>query len=169
MKHPLLPDYSFDNIYQITPLFLKENGIRALLCDIDNTLLPYEDAIPSDRLLNWIQSMLEASVQVGFLSNNNAERVGTFNRDLSLFAYPDAKKPSVRGIKAFMESSGIDRQSIAVVGDQLFTDVLMANRADVGLALLVPPIRDKKTPFFRAKRLLEKPFLHSFKKRKRKK
>lgn len=169
MKHPLLPDYSFDNIYQISPFFLKENGIRALLCDIDNTLLPYEEAVPSDGLLNWIHSMLEASVQVGFLSNNDAGRVGIFNRDLSLFAYPDAKKPSTRGIKAFIESSGIDRQSIAVVGDQLFTDILMANRAGVGMSLLVPPIRDKKTPFFRLKRLLEKPFLHSFEKKKKQK
>lgn len=159
-----MPDYSFDNVYQITPCFLKENGIRALLCDIDNTLAPYEESDPNDDLIKWIHSLQAASIQIGLLSNNGTDRVDKFNRNLSLFAVADAKKPSTKGIQKFICSSGIERQHIAVVGDQLFTDILMANRAGVGLALIVPPIRDKKTLFFRFKRRLEKPILRSFKK-----
>ena len=77
---------------------LAASGIRALLCDIDNTLASYEEAEPSESVLAWIASLQKAGITVGLISNNSPERVERFNRNLELFAVPDACKPSVRGL-----------------------------------------------------------------------
>ncbi|MBQ4290412.1 MAG: HAD-IIIA family hydrolase [Clostridia bacterium] len=144
---------------------LAASGIRALLCDIDNTLVPYEEEEPNEAVLAWLQSLAEEGISVGLISNNAPERVERFNRDLGLFAVPDARKPSVKGLKAFLKETGTDSDSAAVLGDQIFTDVCMAHRCGVP-ALLVPPIRDKKTVLFRIKRALERPFLARYLKQK---
>ena len=140
---------------------LAASGIRALLCDIDNTLASYEEAEPSESVLAWIASLQKAGITVGLISNNSPERVERFNRNLELFAVPDACKPSVRGLKQFLKETGTGKESAAVLGDQIFTDVCMAHLCGVP-ALLVPPIRDKKTLLFRIKRALERPFLERY-------
>jgi len=156
-----IPDYYFDDVYVITPEFLEKLNITALICDIDNTLEPYEEPVPTPRLLGWINELRDAGVQFAFVSNNHAERVELFNRELGFFAIPDSGKPSSKPIKKAMDAIGVKPENAAMLGDQVFTDVLAGKNAGLR-TILVKPIRDKKTLFFRFKRWLEKPVLRAY-------
>ena len=154
----------FDKFDDITPEFLKSIGICALVIDIDNTLAPYEQAEPDQRIIDWFSSLSAAGISASLISNNSPERVNLFNSALGLDAYPDAHKPGGKYIKTAMAKMGSTRENTAVLGDQLLTDALAGKR--LGLrALIVPPIKDKTNLFFKSKRLIEKPFIKAYKKK----
>ena len=98
------------------------------------------------------------------MSNNHADRVELFNSELGLPAFADCRKPSPRRLRKLVDSFDAELSGVSALGDQIFTDGWGA-KAMGARAILVPPIRDKRTLFFRAKRLLEKPFLGIYRKR----
>lgn len=157
----LTPDYIFPSFCDITPEFLSSLGIKALLIDIDNTLAPYEQDLPDDKTIKWFNELSNNGIKATLISNNTAERVEKYNSLLSLPAIPDAKKPSKKAILKAIEEMGVDTASTAGLGDQLLTDTLAVHRLDM-ISLIVPPINDKKTLFFRFKRWLEKPFIKRY-------
>ncbi len=156
-----MPDRIFERFDDVTAEFLAKENIRFLLVDIDNTLAPYEEADPNARVVAWVKAMREAGVTVVLVSNNNAERVERFNKDLGLVAYADCHKPSPKRLRRYAESVGANLEETAALGDQIFTDVWGA-KCIGARAILVPPIHDKKTLFFRCKRALEKPFIRRY-------
>ena len=158
----LAPDYYFEKFDDITPDFLLSIGCKYLMSDVDNTLAPYETAEPDLRIRSWLSSLSDAGITVILVSNNDAERIELFNRSLGLYAYPNCKKPLRKRLRAVMDEVGATPESTAFLGDQIYTDVLSARRLGVRNALLVPPIKDKKTLLFRFKRMMEKPIMRSF-------
>lgn len=164
MKEKLIPDYMFGHYYEVTPAFLASIGVRALLIDIDNTLAPYEMPDPDDRIRAWFRELDENGISVALVSNNHAPRVERFNATLGLLAYPDSGKPKRRTLERAMAELGVTHAETAMLGDQLLTDCYAGKH--IGLrALIVPPIKDKTTLFFRFKRLCERPFIQKFAKR----
>ena len=159
-----MPDLYLDDIYGITPEMLKERGIKAVLLDIDNTLVTYDDPKPTESVLNWLEALESVGISAAFISNNHKERVELFNSDLKFFATWDSHKPSCKCYRAAMEFLGTDVTNTAVIGDQVFTDVWSAKRLGL-FAILVKPIKDKTSLFFRSKRALEKPILRRYKKK----
>ena len=158
LKRLFVPDRYLAGYALLSPDMLKQRGIHALLLDIDNTLVTYDDPVPTEEVASWLRSMETAGISVAFVSNNHAERVRTFALPLSLPCFPDAGKPSRKKMKEALDTLGVSPDHAAAMGDQILTDVLAAKR--LGLyTLLVPPIRDKKTLFFRFKRWLEKPIV----------
>lgn len=157
----LLPDRKFDTYRDLTPQFLSEQGIDALLIDIDNTLAPYEQPDHDEHHAEWFRSMRESGVSCVLISNNHADRVSRFVGDMEIPAYPDCHKPSLRVLRRVVAEQGIDPTCAAVLGDQIYTDCLSARRLGMR-AFIVPPIRDKKTLFFRFKRLLEVPIMKKY-------
>ena len=155
------PDYTFRAYFHVTPEFLREQGIRVLLLDIDNTLAPYEQPLPDERLKNWLDSLKAAGIAVGFLSNNHGERVELFNKALGLPCRYNAHKPLTRRAKKLFCALGGTKKTTAFMGDQIFTDVLCAHFAGA-LAILVPPIWDKRDCGTRFKRWLEKGILRRY-------
>ncbi len=156
-----MPDMYLDDIYGITPEMLTERGIKAVLLDIDNTLVTYDDPVPTESVLSWLDDLKKAGISAAFISNNHQDRVELFNSELKLFATWDSGKPSVKFHRAAMEYMESDKNNTAVIGDQIFTDVWSAKR--LGLyAILVKPIKDKTTLFNRSKRALEKPILRRY-------
>ena len=164
MLSKLLPYRIFDKFDEITPEYLGSLGVRFLFSDIDNTLAPYETPEPDERIRGWLDSLKAAGITVVLVSNNHADRVELFNRTLGLGAYPDCKKPSRKILDRIMKSVGATAADSAFLGDQIFTDVLSARNLGIEHALLVPPIKDKLTLFFRFKRLMEKPILRRYRK-----
>lgn len=155
------PDYMFENYACITPQFLAEHGIRALLIDIDNTLAPYEQAEPDEKIRAWFSSLAAAGISVALVSNNHPARVELFNRSLGLLAFADSKKPHRRTLLRAMRELGANPSSTAMLGDQLLTDAYAGKH--IGLpAIILPPIRDKKNLFFRFKRWCERPFIKKY-------
>lgn len=166
-RRTLVPDYMFERFDDLTVDFLLGEGIGTLLIDIDNTLAPYEVSEPDERIRGWFDALGAAGIRAALVSNNERERVELFNRTLSLPAYHDCKKPSRKKLLAAMESIGAEVGSTLFLGDQIFTDVASARRLGVRAAI-VPPIKDKKTLFFRLKRLLERPIIKKYKRNNKK-
>ena len=164
MKNPMMPDYMFRAFDEITPAFLASLGVKAILADIDNTLAPYEQPEPDQRIKGWIASLAEAGIGIAFVSNNDWERVELFNRTLGVPAYAKSGKPFKKNLVKAMNDLGGTLETTVMLGDQLLTDALAGHNLGVR-CLIVPPIRDKKNAFFRFKRWLEKPVVRKFKKR----
>lgn len=156
------PDILFPNIYEITPELLKKEKVKGLVLDLDNTIAPYEVAEPTEEMNKWFHAMKDAGIKLAFVSNNKGERVKIFNRGWGIPLFAGAKKPSPKGIRLALQALKLTPDETAGLGDQIFTDCLACHRAGLRF-YLVPPIRDKKTLFFRSKRLLEKPFVGKFK------
>ena len=159
----LMPDYMFSKFDEITPEFLKSIGISALLIDIDNTLAPYEQPDADERIINWFKSLNDAGIKASLISNNHAPRVERFNATLGLDAYPDSGKPKSKTLLLAMEKMGSTRENTAGLGDQLLTDTAAAH--NIGLiSIIVPPIKDKTTAFYKVKRAIERPYIKKFRK-----
>lgn len=164
MRNPMMPDYMFRAFDEITPAFLASLGVKAILADIDNTLAPYEQPEPDERIKGWIASLAEAGIGIAFVSNNDWERVELFNRTLGVPAYAKSGKPFKKNLVKAMNDLGGTLETTVMLGDQLLTDALAGHNLGVK-CLIVPPIRDKKNAFFKFKRWLEKPVVRKFKKR----
>ena len=161
MKDCFTPSYMFGHYWEITPEFLSSIGVRALLIDIDNTLAPYEQPDPDDRIRAWFDTLQQNGIRAALVSNNHAPRVEQFNRTLGLLAFPDSGKPSKKTLLLAMERLGVQKNETAMLGDQLLTDSFAGRH--IGLpSLIVPPIKDKTNLFFRFKRLCERPFIRKY-------
>ncbi len=156
------PDMAYCDVYGITPEVLTEMGIKGVVFDIDNTIAPYEVIRPTDEMNAYFDSLKNAGIQMAFVSNNNGDRVNIFNEDLGLFYVSKAGKPSPKGVMRCIEYFGLEKDQVIAVGDQIFTDCVAAHRAGIK-CILVKPIKDKKTLFFRFKRWMEKPFVKNLK------
>lgn len=155
------PDMLLPNYYSYQPELLKNMGISLLICDIDNTLVTYDDPEPTEKLLSWLALLSREGIAVAFVSNNCHARVDRFNRDLGCPAYAKSRKPSADRLIRVMNELSVSPKHTALLGDQLLTDVLAARNAHI-TALAVPPISDKTTAFWRVKRRLERPFIKKY-------
>ena len=165
MLSKLLPYQIFDKFDDITPDYLLSRGVKFVFSDVDNTLAPYEVPEPDERIRAWLDSMNDAGITVVLVSNNHCDRIELFNRTLGLAAYADCKKPGKKRLGEIMKNHGAVAENSAFLGDQIFTDVLSARNLGIKIALLVPPIKDKLTLFFRFKRWMEKPIIRKYQKR----
>ena len=158
----LIPDLMLDDIYKITPEFLRKEEIQGVLFDIDNTLVPYDTEAPDEKLRQFFSSIEQSGIVIGLVSNNDEERVSLFNKTLGYFSMHKAGKPSIKGIIQFMTHHKLNPKYALFVGDQLFTDCLAAHRAGIRCIIVKPLGKDKGT-FFKLKRALEKPFIWIYK------
>lgn len=163
MSLNFVPDYRFSTFDEVSAEFLIKLGIKGILLDIDNTLEPYEHPDPGDRVIAWLKMLDDAGIKHAIVSNNNKERVEKFNENLKMPAYFKAGKPFKKNLVRAMGDMGTDKTNTALMGDQVFTDVWAAHNAGL-VAILVPPINDKRDPLTRFKRLLEKPILKKYEK-----
>ena len=164
MKFTLVPEYKFEKFNDITPEFLSSLGVKGVLLDIDNTLEPYEHALPGEHVISWLNALSEYGIRTAIVSNNNRERVETFNKEIGMPAYAKAGKPFKKNLLRAMKDMGTDASDTVFIGDQILTDVWAAHNAGI-IAILVPPINDKKDIFTRFKRLLEKPIQRKYDRR----
>lgn len=163
-NYSFVPDVMFDRAFDIKADDLTARGIRAVVLDIDNTLVTYGVAEPTEEVLTWIDSLRAAGLFVAIASNNHAPRVELFNKNIGAFATCESKKPFARSVKAACAHFGVKPNEVAVIGDQIFTDVWCARNAG-SLAILVKPIPYPENLFFKCKRVLEKPFIRAYQKR----
>ncbi len=140
MSLSLVPDRLYAVYTDITPQMLQSWGIRLLLCDLDYTLAPRSVRRPDAQVLEWVNTMKAAGIEVMILSNNRSSvRVETFCRDMGITYVGHAGKPARRGYREAMEKAGVTARQTAMLGDKLLTDVLGAKRSGV-LALMVEPL-----------------------------
>ena len=157
MSFSPIPDYKFKALTDITVVFLREHNVSLLLLDLDNTVAPYGAVSPTAELLAWAEEMKCAGITLCIVSNSKkAGRVSSFADALGIIYIYRAKKPSPRRTRELLEKLQIHHSVAALVGDQIYTDVLAANGARV-MSIVVRPI--KFTNIFLALRFaLELPF-----------
>lgn len=150
------PDWYVSSLSDINIGKLKEMGIKGVIVDIDNTLVPHNYPEPHSDNMAFFKNLEKAGIAVCLVSNNSGERVRNFNRTIGLPCIWDAKKPLRSSYKKAMSIMGVEKSETAAVGDQVFIDVLGGRRAGV-FTILVKPIREGGEGFFIAlKRRLEK-------------
>lgn len=125
----LIPDYVFDSIYDITPALLESRGVRGVLIDLDGTMASHKAALPPEQLAPFIHGLQQEGLRVLVFSNNREARVGRFCRALGVDFICRAGKPFAAGFRRAASQLGLPLKQIAVVGDQIFTDVFGGNRA----------------------------------------
>ncbi len=161
MKFTLVPEYKFEKFDDVTAEFLSSLGIKGVLLDIDNTLEPYEHDVPGEHVISWLKSLEEKGIKTAIVSNNKRRRVETFSKNIGIPAYAMSGKPFTKKLFAAMADIGTDKSNTVFIGDQILTDVWAAHNAGI-IAILVPPINDKRDPFTRFKRILEQPIQRKY-------
>ena len=159
------PDDWVDSAYQIDYEKIYDRGFRGLIFDIDNTLVPH-GAPADERAIALFARLKNLGFSCCLLSNNQMERVSSFNEPIQVFFIENAHKPSAKNYRRAMEMMGTDERTTLFIGDQLFTDVYGAKRAGIR-TVLVRPIHPKEEIQIVFKRYLERIVLF-FYKRKRK-
>lgn len=156
------PDKYVASTYVIDFEKLYEEGIRGLIFDIDNTLVPHGE--PADqRAVNLFAGLKEIGFECCLISNNQEPRVKMFNEKIQVNYVYNAHKPSVKNYFKAMGIMGTDQSNTVFIGDQLFTDVWGAKRSGIR-NILVKPIYPKEEIQIVLKRYLEKVVLYFYKK-----
>lgn len=159
----LYPNIYLNKVEDITIETLIKNKIKLLILDVDNTLIDYYKNL-SESIINWAKEMKGQGIKLYILSNtNNEEKVKTVAKKLDIEYKHFAMKPLKRGFRYVQKETNIKPENIAVVGDQIFTDVLGGNRSKM-FTILVDPIDDKKDYWYTAwKRPIENKIKNKYK------
>lgn len=158
----LVPDEHLDSIFEIDIAKLEARGIRGLITDMDNTLVPWSDRSVYPRLEQWFFTLRSRGFKLFIVSNNSRDRGGLLAGELGIPAIWYAVKPRRGAFRRALEQMELDPGQVAVVGDQVFTDVLGGNR--LGLyTILVTPISEKEFIWTMLMRRLERLVLKKIK------
>ena len=156
------PDMRLNSVYEVDFDRLYKKGIRGLIFDIDNTLVPH-GADADERIEKLFGELKKMGFKTFLLSNNKLERVKRFNANIrSLYIYKAGKPNAVNYIKA-MRMMGTGKENTVFIGDQLFTDIWGAKKAGIS-TILLNPIDQKEEIQIVLKRYLEKIVLNAYEK-----
>lgn len=144
----IYPKEYLDKVEQITIPFLHKNKIVALILDVDNTLIDYHRNM-QESIVNWAKELKAQGIKLYILSNtNHKEKVEEVAKKLGIPYRNLAKKPCKAGFLKVQQELAEKPENIAVVGDQIFTDIIGGNRCHM-FTILVEPI-DKKDFWYTA-------------------
>ena len=167
MFKKFFPDEYLESTYKIDFEEQYRKGYRGIIFDIDNTLVPH--GAPSDkRAEKLFEGLKKMGFQCCLLSNNQYQRVSSFNEKIQVHFIENAHKPSRKNYQKAMELMGTSIKDTVFVGDQLFTDVYGAKRTGI-YNILVKPIHPKEEIQIVFKRKLEKIVLYFYEKEQKKK
>ena len=157
-----IPTLMKHNIYELTPGDVKALGVRLLMMDLDNTLSPYHIHEADEKLCAWVDNMRAAGLELFILSNNHGDRPARFAAQLNLDYINRARKPRTATALGIMAQRGYAPRETAILGDQIYTDVLCAARCGCK-SICVRPICISRNPLLAIRYFLEMPFRLAYK------
>lgn len=163
MPFSLLPKVIFHKLTDITPEYLLAQRRTLLMLDFDNTMLPYTSKTPTAELLRWIDAMKRGGIRLCVVSNSKKTKAPDFCRSHHIGCVTHSNKPGCRGIRQCLRRYGVKPEQAALAGDQIYTDVLGANRAGA-MSILVKPIHLHNI-WLKLRHAAEKPFIFLARKR----
>lgn len=150
----LFPDQHLNNIFEIDSDHLQSMGIKGIITDMDNTLVAWRERTVYPRLAGWLEGLKKKGFKLIIVSNNSQDSGGRLAKELDIPAIWYAVKPRRKAFKKALEMMQLSPGEVAVIGDQVFTDVLGGNR--LGLyTILVTPISEKEFIWTRLMRRFE--------------
>ena len=166
MPISFLPKAVAAAVTDIRPEWLASRGIRLLMLDFDNTIVPYTTSVPTEKVESWLKEMCLSDIRLCVVSNSKRERVKIFCEKYGLDCITHAKKPFPKGIRECLRRYAVPASQAALVGDQIYTDTLGANGCGV-TSILVKAI-DNHNFWLKARHVLELPFIYLARKRRMK-
>ena len=155
------PKIYLKNVVELSDKIIEKNHIKAIILDVDNTLIDYEQNM-LEGVEAWCKKQKQNGIKFCILSNSNKkEKVKKVAQILDVPYIYFAKKPLKFGFKKAIKMLGVKKEQIAVVGDQIFTDVIGANRSKM-ISVLVEPIKEKDIWITVLKRPLEQRIIHRY-------
>lgn len=156
-----IPQIMTHDIYNLSAEDFAEFGIKFLMMDLDNTLAPYHLHEATDELRAWLDSLKNAGIELFILSNNHGQRPALYSKQLGIDYINRAKKPNAKNALDVISRKGYDLSETALIGDQIYTDVLCAVRCNI-LPVCVRPICISRNPLMAIRYLFELPFRYMY-------
>ncbi|MCD7860000.1 MAG: YqeG family HAD IIIA-type phosphatase [Firmicutes bacterium] len=163
MSLSLLPTFQIPGVEALSPEMLQKLGVRLLMLDFDNTIVPYTTKTPTPAVDAWLRAMAASPISLCIVSNSHSSRVPTFCERYGIACILHAHKPWQRGIRRCLSQFGASPSQAALVGDQIFTDTLGGNCAGVR-TILVRPIHNHNI-WLKLRHILELPMIWISRKR----
>jgi len=161
----LYPKHYCKKVTDITVDFLQRNNIHGLILDVDNTLIDIDRNMLSG-IDTWYKEIKKNNIKCIILSNSNkVDKVKMVAESMGIPYIHFATKPLKRGFKKAKKELNLESENIAVIGDQIFTDVIGANRCRM-FSILVDPVAEKDMFITRIKRPVEQMIKKSYIKKK---
>ncbi len=149
--------YAYEkSIFDIDVNDLASLGIKAILTDLDNTLITYDESGPNEKVREFKNNLNELGISLIVCSNNKGKRVNRFSSSLGVGYGSFLRKPFSGPLKRMMNEKGLNKESTLMVGDQIMTDVLCGNA--IGLKVILTEPLGKKEPLWtKINRCFDKP------------
>ncbi len=152
----LKPSAYVTSVHEIDLDSLKEQGIKLIICDLDNTLVPHFTKFPTMQVKKFVEEIKKRGFEFVLVSNNTSKRVSFFAEKLGLNRYiSNAKKPFPQAIKKTINEIGVKPQETVIIGDMIITDTLAANFVHTE-SILVQPLMDPEKTVDKFMSFLEK-------------
>lgn len=151
----LKPKIKLEKVTDISIDILNKYGVKALILDVDNTLSTHHGQVLTDGLPEWLETMRKNGIKMTVLSNSNSKRLTPFAKKIGLDFISLGLKPLPFGYLRALKRLGTSKKETAIVGDQLFTDVVGGNFVGVTTVLLTP-IKPETSLRFLCKRRVER-------------
>ncbi|ARJ49908.1 YqeG family HAD IIIA-type phosphatase [Staphylococcus lutrae] len=164
IKRLFLPNQYVNSIYEIDLDKLKALNITGIITDLDNTLVGWDEAEPTPKVKTWFEQLDEKGFKVTIVSNNNAQRVQSFCRDLKVDYIFKAQKPRGKSLRRAMQQMALQQHETVVIGDQMMTDVFGGNRNGL-YTIMVVPVKNSDGLITQFNRLVERRLLKHFKRK----
>ena len=148
------PDMYKKDIYSIDYKKLKNCGIKCILFDLDNTLVPYYRSKPTRKLKDFIEKLKDMGFKVIIFSNSNKKRLTPFKEILQVDCSASSRKPREKKFKKVLEEYKFEQSEVSIIGDQVMTDVFGGNRMGI-FSILTSPISNKEPIWTKINRLRE--------------
>jgi hypothetical protein len=150
------PDHYAERVCEIDSAALAAQGIRLMILDLDNTLLPWKGTVIGDDVREWVGNAKSAGIKVAIVSNtHHPRRLSLIAAELDVPCIAHALKPRGKGFRKAARLAGCDPGHCVVVGDQLLTDILGGNLAGMK-TILVKPIHRREFIGTKVSRMIER-------------
>lgn len=163
MPFSLIPKYRANALTDIHPEFFVNNGVKLVMLDFDNTIVPYTTNKATSLMLSWLTWVKDCGIYVCVVSNSKNDRVPEFCKKYDIHCITHAKKPGTKGIRRCLQEFGAVPSEAVLIGDQIYTDTLGANRCGVP-SILVRSIHNHNI-WMKLRHVAELPFIFMARKR----
>jgi len=151
----LCPKSCYVSVLEIDPRELKKQGIDGLILDVDNTIVEWRSDQVSEAMKEWVHRALDSDLKVCIVSNGVEKQVETVSKELNVPAIAKAGKPTKRSFLRAVRIMEVEPSRTAVIGDQVFTDILGGNRLGM-YTILINPVGKQELKFTKLMRRLER-------------
>nr|WP_239587195.1 YqeG family HAD IIIA-type phosphatase [Bacillus ectoiniformans] len=159
-----MPNQQVKSIYEVRPEDLLARGVKAIITDLDNTLVAWDQPDATPQLLEWFKVMRSHGIKVLIVSNNKEKRVSSFSTPVDIPYIFEARKPMGKAFRKAIKLLNVRKEETVVIGDQLLTDVFGGNRGGF-YTILVIPVAQTDGFWTRINRRIERRLMDFFKRK----